>query len=241
MDRRSREFKELVKMTPSHEELVGDVIDGEYFAYKYESTCKICNASDDLKSYIDTLLLYPKSYKEVLRSIQTLQDKLGIEGNDRINYDNIRNHQKKHLPLEKQLVREIVERRAMEKGISILETGDKLLTAKALYDVIIHKGFEELVNGVNKPTLTQTMAAMEALEQMNKEELDSYRPEELINQLDIILLAIREVLPNDMKEKLFKKIEEYQGTEKKKRSSRKELESGEEEVIEYIDEDLLED
>ena len=115
MDRRTREYKDLVKMTPTTAELLSEEIDGEVFLYKYSPLCKICNSSDELKSVIDSLLLFPKTYKEVLSLVQPLQDKLGIEGNDRINYENIRNHQKNHLPFEKKLVRDIVERRAREK------------------------------------------------------------------------------------------------------------------------------
>lgn len=241
MDRRTKEYKELVKMTPTTAELLSEEIDGELYLYKSSPQCKVCNTSDDLKNIIDSLLLFPKSYKEVLQAIQPLQDKLGLEEKDRINYENIRNHQKNHLPFEKRMVREVVERRAREKNRSILDAGDRLLTAEAFYEVIVAKGWEDLANGYNRPTLTQTMAAMEMLQKLEQEDQNDYRPEELINQLDLILTAIREVLPNDMKEKLFRRIEEYQNAEaKNKKTSQKALTDGEEDV-DYIDEDLEED
>jgi len=239
MDRRTREYKELVKMTPTTQELLSEEIDGELYLYKSSPNCKICTTSDDLKNIIDSLLLFPKTYKEVLKAIQPLQDKLGIDGNDRINYDNIRNHQKNHLPFEKRLVREIIEKRAADKNRSILDAGERLLTAEAFYEVIVAKGFEGIAQGYDKPTLTQTMYAMEMLSKLDKEAKDDYRPEELVNQLDMILTAIREVLPADMKEILFDKIEELQmGTAVKKPRKLKEAE-----IIdaEYIDEDLEED
>jgi len=239
MDRRTREYQELVKMTPTTEELLSEEIDGELYLYKSSPNCKICTTSDDLKNIIDSLLLFPKTYKEVLQAIEPIQDKLGIVGDERINYANIRNHQKRHLPFEKRLVREIVEKRAREKNRSILNTGERLLTAEAFYEVIVAKGWEGIAQGYEKPTLTQTMAAMDMLQKLEKEANDDYRPEELINQLDMILMAIREVLPPDMKEALFLKIEEYQtgGTSKKaKKIKPAEIEAAEEYLDDYIDE-----
>jgi len=242
MDRRTREYKDLVKMTPTTAELLSEEIDGEIFLYKYSPLCKICNSSDELKSVIDSLLLFPKTYKEVLSLIQPLQDKLGIEGTERINYENIRNHQKNHLPFEKKLVRDIVERRAREKNRSILDTSDRLLTAEAFYEVIVAKGWEDIAQGYEKPTLTQTMHAMEMLQKLEKEGQDNYRPEDLINQLDTILLAIRDVIPAALKEELFRKIEEYQngsidipGKPKKLKKADIDIEP------EYIDEDFFEE
>ena len=241
MDRRTREYKELVKMTPTTEDLLTEEIDGEIYLYKRSPQCKICNTSDDLRSIVDSLLLFPKSYKEVLRAIEPLQEKLNMPKEERINYENIRNHQKNHLPFEKRMVREVVERRAREKNISILDASQRMLTAEAFYEVILAKGWEELAMGYEKPTLTQTMHAMEMLRAIEKEESSDYRPEDLLQQLDMILLAIRDVLPPDMKQALFKKIEDYQGEsgarKKRSRSSQAELESGEE----YIDADLEED
>jgi len=242
MDRRTREYKDLVKMTPTTAELLSEEIDGEIFLYKYSPLCKICNSSDELKSVIDSLLLFPKTYKEVLTLIQPLQDKLGIVGAERINYENIRNHQKNHLPFEKKLVRDIVERRAREKNRSILDTSDRLLTAEAFYEVIVAKGWEDIAQGYEKPTLTQTMHAMEMLQKLEKEGGDNYRPEDLINQLDVILLAIRDVIPAALKEELFKKIEEYQNGNIDVASKPKKLKKAVIDVDgDYIDEDLFEE
>jgi len=227
-------------MTPTTADLLSEEIDGEIFLYKYSPQCKICNTSDELKSVIDSLLLFPKTYKEVLTLIQPLQEKLGLSEEERINYENIRNHQKNHLPFEKKIVRDIVEKRAREKNRSILDAGDRLLTAEAFYEIIVAKGFEDLAQGYEKPTLTQTMHAMEMLQKLEKESKENYRPEDLINQLDIILLAIRDVVPAAIKEDLFKKIEEYQTggldvPSKNKKINKPVLEA------EYIDEDLIED
>jgi hypothetical protein len=243
MDRRTKEYKDLVKMTPTTADLLSEEIDGEMFLYKSSPLCKVCNTSDELKNIIDSLLLFPKTYKEVLQAIQPLQNKLGLEENERINYENIRNHQKNHLPFEKRLVREIVERRARDKNRSILEAGERLLTAEAFYEVIVSKGWEEIAQGYEKPTLTQTMHAMEMLSKLEKEAKDDYRPEDLLNQLDIILLAIRDVIPPALKEELFKKIEEYQDGGAKLPTAAKQLKKpkDDEDFVDYVDADIFEE
>ena len=63
MDRRTREYNELVKMTPTTQELLSEEIDGEIYLYKSSPNCKICTTSDDLKNIIDSLLLFHKTYK----------------------------------------------------------------------------------------------------------------------------------------------------------------------------------
>jgi len=236
-DNPHKKWKDLVDLTPTAYELLSEEIDGEIYLYQTSARCKVCNLSDEMRVLVDTLLIYPKSYKEILRNILPIQEKLGVDEKDRINYENLRNHFRKHLPTEKQLVRETIERRAAEKNKKVLDQRDSLLTGEALLDTIVHMGFQDLANGYVRPTLSQTMKAMEMLRDIEESKNTDYRPEELINQLDIILQAIREVLPDDMKNALFRRIEDYQS----KNSSAKAagaLPSGEDEDFEYIDDDL---
>ena len=87
--------------------------------------------------------------------------------------------------------------------------------------------------------IIKSLNYFERLQKLEKEGQEDYRPEELINQLDIILMAVREVLPPDMKEALFRKIEEFQNADKKYKDP-KALKEPEEE-LDYIDLDLEED
>ena len=80
---------------------------------------------------------------------------------------------------------------------------------------------------------------MVMLRTIEKDDENDYKPEQLIQQLDMILLAIREVLPPGMKEELFRKIEEYQGADKKKNSRIKKARELEE--ADYIYDDLEEE
>ena len=127
-----------------------------------------------------------------------------------------------------------------EHAKSILDASDRLLTAEAFYEVIVAKGWEDIAQGYEKPTLTQTMHAMEMLQKLEKEGQDNYRPEDLINQLDIILMAIRDIVPAAIKEELFNKIEEYQNGAINVPGKPKKLKKADIDV-EYIDDDLYEE
>ena len=214
MDRRSKTYKDLVKLTPKTDDLLSEVIDGETFTYKKIAQCKVCSASNSITKLVDTLLLYPKSYREVLEFVRPIEDEMEIDPKDRITYDSIRNHQKRHLPASKVAVREIIERRATSKDKKILEGKDGLLTAEALYEIITHKGLDDIVNDRVRPSIAQTMYAMEQLTKLEEKQQSSFRPEALINQLNTIVTAMREVLPPEMMQAVSDKIDELKRMEK---------------------------
>jgi len=229
-----KDYRALDRMAPTTDELLGEVIDGEYYAYQPHNGCLVCDAGPEVRRYVDDLLLFPKSQKEILKSIQPLQEKLGILPEDQITSSSIRTHYKKHLPLDKIAVREIIERRASEKGRKVIDSDGQLLTPEGIMEVIVAKGFEDIVSGEVRPTLSQTMQAVGMLERLEKEAHRQYKPEILLNQLNVILLAIREVLPDEWRDRVFNKINEY-SEDAKKLPTTIELN----EATEYIDDDLL--
>jgi len=107
------------------------------------------------------------------------------------------------------------------------------MTPEAFYEVVVAKGFEDIVSGRERPTISQTMQAVNILQKMEKDAQKNYKPEVLVNQLNIIVLAIREVLPPEWREKVFEKIDEY-SQEADKNVTALELA----EAQDYVDEDL---
>jgi len=236
MEEIKKDYRDLDRMTPSTDDLLSEYIDGEKFLYKAIPQCKVCSSGDEIRRYVDDLLLYPKSYREVLRSVQPLEERLGIEEADRISYSSVRTHYQKHLPLDKKAVREVIERRAGEKGKKIIDADGNLMTPEAFFEIIVAKGFEDIVSGRERPTISQTMQAMGVLERLERESQKNYKPEVLVNQLNMIVAAIREVLPAEWREKVFEKIDQYSNDSKKPVSP---LELAE--AMDYVDEDLGDD
>jgi hypothetical protein len=233
LDPIKKDYRDLDRITPPTEELLSEQIDGEIFLYKAIPQCKVCTSGDEIRKYVDDLLLYPKGYKEILRTIQPLEEKLGVEPEDRISYSSIRTHYRNHLPLDKKQVREVIERKANKNKTSIIDAEGTLLTPEAFYEVVVAKGFEEIVSGAVKPTLSQTFQAMGLLQRMEEKEKQGYKPEVLVNQLNIILQAIRDTLPAEWREKVFEKIQLY-SEEANKLPTPQELADG----SDYIDDDL---
>ena len=229
-----KDYRDLDRITPPTDELLSEKIDGETFLYRAIPQCKVCTSGDEIRRYVDELLLYPKSYKEILKTIQPLEEKLGVEPEDRVSYSSIRTHYRNHLPLDKKQVREVIERQANKKNTSIIDADGTLLTPEAFFEVIVAKGFEDIVSGASRPTLNQTFQAMSILQKMEEKEKSGYKPEVLVNQLNIILQAIRDVLPVEWREKVFEKIELY-GNEAKALPTTLEIV----EAQEYIDDDLM--
>ena len=229
-----KDYRDLDRITPPTEELLSENIDGEIFLYRAIPQCKVCTSGDEIRRYVDDLLLYPKGYKEILKTIQPLEERLGVEPEDRVSYSSIRTHYRNHLPLDKKQVREVIERKANKNNTSIIDAEGTLLTPEAFYEVVIAKGFEDIVSGAAKPTLSQTFQAMGILQKMEEKEKSGYKPEVLVNQLNIILQAIRDVLPVEWREKVFDKIQLY-SEEAQKLPTTMEIA----EAQEYIDDDLM--
>ena len=229
-----KDYRDLDSITPPTEELLSENIDGEVFLYRAIPQCKVCTSGDEIRRYVDDLLLYPKGYKEILKTIQPLEERLGVEPEDRVSYSSIRTHYRNHLPLDKKQVREVIERKANKNNTSIIDAEGTLLTPEAFYEVVVAKGFEDIVSGAAKPTLSQTFQAMGILQKMEEKEKSGYKPEVLVNQLNIILQAIRDVLPVEWREKVFDKIQLY-SEEAQKLPTTMEIA----EAQEYIDDDLM--
>jgi len=199
--------RKLSSIPPTTQELLQEVIDGQTYSYRLVPQCKVCKAPDSIRNIIDSLLLFPKSYKEVLRHVRPLEEELGVESKDLIGYDSIRNHQRNHLPTDKAAIREIVEKRS---SVSVLEGDNTLLTPAAIYETIAQKGWEDIVAGRVRPNLNQTMAAVEKLKEMDEKANAQFKPESLINQLNAIISAMKEVLPDEWLQKVLDKINQIE-------------------------------
>ena len=193
----------------STEELLTETIDGVKYSYKPNKNCTICNSTESFRSLVDTLILTPKAYVEIQKNIRLLEIEYGRTEDNFITLDDIRKHAKNHLPHNKNRVREIIEQKAIKKGKSLLK-GDDLLTAEAFFQVIRDKGFDALVEGDIAPNMAQIIYAQEMLSKLEEQEKKDISQESIFHELDLIIQAIREVIPQDLQRKLYDKIAEYQ-------------------------------
>ncbi len=193
----------------STEELLTETIDGIQYSYKPNSKCTICNSPESFRSLIDTLILTPKAYVEIQKNIRLLEIEFGRSEDSFITLDDIRKHAKNHLPQHKNRVREIIEQKAIKRGKSLLK-GEDLLTAEAFFQIIRDKGFDAIVEGDLSPNMAQIIYAQEMLTKLEEQEKKDISQENIYNELNLIIQAIREVIPQELQRKLYDKIAEYQ-------------------------------
>lgn len=193
----------------STEELLTETIDGVKYSYKPSPRCIICNSPESFRSLVDTLILTPKAYVEIQKNIRLLEIELERSEDEFITLDDIRKHAKNHLPQYKNRVREIIEQKAIKKGKSLLK-GEDLLTAEAFFQVIRDKGFDALIEGDIAPNMAQIIYAQEMLTKLEEQEKKDISQENIYNELNLIIQAIREVIPQELQRKLYDKISEYQ-------------------------------
>ena len=193
----------------STEELLTETIDGVKYSYKPSDRCLICNSPESFRSLVDTLILTPKTYIEIQKNIRLLEIEFGRTEPDFITIDDIRKHAKNHLPQNKNRVREIIEQKAIKKGKSLLK-GEDLLTAEAFFQVIRDKGFDAIVEGDIAPNMAQIIYAQEMLSKLEEQEKKDVSQESIFHELNLIIQAIREVIPQELQKKLYDKIAEYQ-------------------------------
>lgn len=193
----------------STEELLTETIDGVQYSYKPSGRCRICTSPESIRSLIDTLILTPKAYIEIQKNIRLLEIELERSEDEFITLDDIRKHARNHLPTNKNRVREIIEQKAAKKGKSFLR-GEDLLTAEAFFQVIRDKGFDAIVEGDIAPNMAQIIYAQEMLLKLEEQEKKDVSQDSVFHELNLIIQAIREVIPQELQQKLYDKISEYQ-------------------------------
>jgi len=225
--------KALTAMTPTLEQLTGQVIDGVRYEYKHSTQCKVCKSPDALRRIVDSQLMMMRPYKEILTLVAPLYEKFGVEPGEMISYSSLTNHKTKHLPVDGIAARKIIERRAAEDNRLVMDGVETLVTTHGVYELIASLGVKGIIEGKIEPDLKTTLYAIERLEEIEGKATDTYKPEYLLGQLSVILDAMREVLPPDMLDRVSQRIDL-----KKAQLTKSQLPPGQEN---YIDADLIEE
>lgn len=201
-----------VMSQPSVEELLTEEIDGQKYTYRYVPQCRVCTSPDVLRDLVDALLVAPKTYKETLRLIAPLQQKFGLTEQDKtlITYDSVRTHQKNHMPMDKLAIRELVERKALEKGLDIINGSQNLLDNQMILELVIQKGWDGLVEGSLAPDLRGLMDAIKLQRDFEKETDSEVSHQEVLAKLNLLIMAVKEVVSPEEMQKISERIQQLQ-------------------------------
>jgi hypothetical protein len=182
MDRRKRTWKNLAEaalVAPTQPAAHSDdveFVDEIEFNYRKEGRCKVCSAGaarggltngDSVRRRVDALLVQGRTYRDILDEVTPLM--VEWPPKRRLSYYSIRNHQRRHLPVDQVVVREIIERRAAERRLQIAVGRGPLLTNAAVFELIRMKGFEAIVRENVTPSVRETLEATRMLEELDEE------------------------------------------------------------------------
>ena len=100
------------------------------------------------------------SYAMILRALEKDNEKLDTA--DRVTIDSIRNHTKRHFPVQnvaKATYRRILEQRAQQNGVDFVKGVATAITPMAFFETVMVKGYETLVDSGTKVDVSTGMIA----------------------------------------------------------------------------------
>src|ERR1700752_3489012 len=107
--------------------------------FHLQPRCRICR-NDQVRTKVNDLLATGASYAMVLRALG--DDNAKLEKGDRVTIDSIRNHTVRHFPVQqvaRATYRQILERRAQENGVDVVNGVAMALTPMALCEVLMNE------------------------------------------------------------------------------------------------------
>lgn len=161
--------------------------------FRPAARCRICQ-TEGAASVTNKMLSYGATYQDVLDILQPLN--LRRPKNDQINLNSISNHARKHFPLEEAanaVYRKLIEKRAEEAERDFVNGVGGAVTAMGFLDVVVQKGYENLVKEdvVVSPD-TAVRAAKELASIEAQRDQDDTDIAEIMVQMNSVIEAVRE-------------------------------------------------
>lgn len=168
-----------------------------------EPRCRICQS--DFRPLIDRMIAGPYTYAAIARQFHGKDDRLG--GNHEALRKSIERHAKQHVTVRDQAVREIIEQRAIERGLLVEDHKNMLLTSEALLELYVQKGFEQITKEGTWVRHQDVLEAVKMVEDMRRDTI-SEQVEVLKKQVAVISQAVREIVPPDLHPAIVQRAQE---------------------------------
>lgn len=173
----------------------GDLGDG----IRVEPRCRVCS-NVSMRSTINKMLAYGMTYRDILESVQPINATL--PKNRRVSYRSIWSHARTHFRVDQPaqaVYRSIVERRAAESDVDIVEGVQTLVNAYSYLETMMVKGFRNLVDDDTTVSPVEGMNAAMKLREVMREDADASGGQmtDLMHQMDRIVSAVRSVVPEE--------------------------------------------
>jgi predicted DCC family thiol-disulfide oxidoreductase YuxK len=169
-----------------------------------EPRCRICRS--EFRPLIDRMIAGPYSYAAIARQFKDKDAELSGSNHEALR-KSIERHAKQHVTVRDQAVREIIEQRAIERGILVDEQKNMLLTSEALLELYVQKGFEQITKDGTWVRHQDVLEAVKMVEEMRRD-TTAEQVEALKKQVQVISLAVREIVPADLHPAIVERAKE---------------------------------
>lgn len=209
-----KELAALRKQAAGEARLDRDVLDRlanlteehKLYVFRPETRCKVCLS--DANSVVNKMLAHAMTYTDIIRALEPFNATL--PDSRRITYHSLWHHAKKHFPIEetaKATYRRMVEKRAEEYDVDFVAGVAGALTPMAYLDVVMNKGFQNLVDETTVVDVETGLRAAEKLHEITKAAQDESDMGDLMLRVQRIVDAVRKHVPEDMYERILADIE----------------------------------
>jgi hypothetical protein len=191
---------------------VGEIVESTELAALFgplplEPRCRVCR-NDEVREKVNDMLAVGASYAMTLRAIA--DDNTRLDKHDRVTIDSIRNHTARHFPVQnvaQATYRRILEHRANENGVDFVNAVATAITPTAFYEVVMAKSYENLVDPDTQVDVRTGMIAASRLQAMIESRASGTSVAQLIAQLDRIIRAIHDSVPQELWDEILRKID----------------------------------
>ena len=176
--------------------------DDRLYVFRPETRCRVC--TNDASASVNKMLAHAMTYADIERSLEPINNLLPKD--QRITYQSISTHAKKHFPIEQAasaVYRKLVEKRAEEYEVDFTNGVGSALVPMAYLDVVMHRGFETLVDENTVVDVETGMRAAEQLQQISAKNADENDMADLMLKLHRIVEAVKAVVPEEMFEDIL--------------------------------------
>jgi hypothetical protein len=175
--------------------------------FHLEPRCRVCR-NPVVREKVNGLLIDGVSYAMVLRALEGENNKL--DKRDRVSIDSIRNHTTRHFPVQNTAgatYRAILEQRAQENAVDFVNGVATALTPMALYETIMVKGYENLVDSDTKVDVNTAMIAAGRLHAMTEARAAGTSMLEMRVQMGRVINAVKSTVPESMWSEIVRKLD----------------------------------
>jgi hypothetical protein len=115
-------------------------------------------------------------------------------------------HARRHLRWEQAAFRAVADRRSRQAS-SVNSASERMISAVVTYETIRQRGLDLLMEGEIRPSVKDVLAATSALQEIDDEDSAAISPALFYSQLDRIIQAIREEIPEERWEAVLARLD----------------------------------